>query len=88
MNRAPTKGFERHVGARTTLDFVNSFPHLRNLHVLPRLDTQLVRRTHIGLQATTHVGMHACTAIIELWGACNAVCDGLQPHAPASRCTA
>ena len=60
MNRAPTKGFERHVGARTTLDFVNSFPHLRNLHVLPRLDTQLVRRTHIGLQATTHRHRDAC----------------------------
>ena len=42
MNRAPTAGFERHVGSKTTLDYVNSFPHLRQLTILPRLDTTLV----------------------------------------------
>jgi len=42
MNRAPTVGFEKHVGSKTTLDFVNSFPHLRNPHILPRLDTTLL----------------------------------------------
>jgi hypothetical protein len=53
MNRAPTKGFERHVGSRTTLDFVNSFPHLRNLNILPRLDTQLVHGMTIELWEAT-----------------------------------
>merc|ERR1740139_1429221 len=49
MNRAPTKGFEQHVGSKTTLDFVNSFPHLRNLNILPRLDTHLVHGMTIEL---------------------------------------
>ena len=30
------------LGSKTTLDFVNSFPHLRNPHILPRLDTTLL----------------------------------------------
>jgi hypothetical protein len=42
MNRGPTQGFEKHVGRRTTLDYVNSFPHLRNLNILPRKDTPLL----------------------------------------------
>ena len=42
MNRAPTKGFEADVGTRTTLDWVNSFPHLRSPSILPRLDTTLL----------------------------------------------
>ncbi|KAL1508363.1 hypothetical protein AB1Y20_004473 [Prymnesium parvum] len=45
MNRGPTKGFERHVGRKTTFDFVNSFPHLRNPRILPRLDTVLLHGT-------------------------------------------
>ena len=39
MNRAPTVGFEADVGRRTTLDYVNSFPHLRSLGILPRVGT-------------------------------------------------
>jgi hypothetical protein len=42
LNRAPTSGFERHVGGRTTLDYLNSFPHVRGLEILPRVDTQIV----------------------------------------------
>ena len=44
MLRLPgrAKADPKQVGSRTTLDFVNSFPHLRNRNILPRLDTQLV----------------------------------------------
>ena len=42
MNRAPTSGFEEHVGTKTTLDYVNSFPHLRSLAILPRQNTPLL----------------------------------------------
>lgn len=33
------------MGRKTTVDFVNSFPHLRNPHILPRLDTTLLHGT-------------------------------------------
>lgn len=49
MNRAPTKGFEKHVGKKTTLDWVNSFPHLRNPRILPRLDSHLLHGMTIEL---------------------------------------
>lgn len=42
MNRGPTQGFEKDVGRRTTLDMVNSFPHLRNINILPRKDSHLL----------------------------------------------
>ena len=42
MNRAPTAGFEAHVGSKTTLDWVNSFPHLRDTRILPRIDNALL----------------------------------------------
>jgi len=42
INRAPTAGYERHVGSRTTYDFVNSFPHVRGLSILPRTHTKLI----------------------------------------------
>ena len=47
MNRAPTRGFEAHVGSRTTLDYVNSFPHLRDIRILPRLDTPILHGTTV-----------------------------------------
>jgi len=50
LNRAPTQGFERYVGRRTTMDYVNSFPHLHNIRVLPRQDTMLVHGMTIELQ--------------------------------------
>merc|ERR1711965_291171 len=49
MNRAPTEGYEKHVGKKTTLDWVNSFPHLRNLAILPRLDTTIVHGATVDL---------------------------------------
>ena len=51
MNRAPTAGYEAHVGSTTTLDYVNSFPHLHNLRILPRLDTALLHGTTVELFA-------------------------------------
>ena len=33
-------------GARTTLDYVNSFPHLRNKAILPRQDTREESTAH------------------------------------------
>ena len=52
MNRAPTRGYEAHVGSKTTLDWVNSFPHLRNPAVLPRADTTLLHGTTVDLFET------------------------------------
>lgn len=52
MNRAPTRGYEAHVGSKTTLDYVNSFPHLHNRNILPRLETALVHGTTVELFAT------------------------------------
>ena len=49
MNRAPTAGFEKHVGSRTTVDWVNSFPHLRQMNILPRTSTALVHGTTVPL---------------------------------------
>ena len=42
MNRAPTKGFEADVGSKTTLDMTNSYPHLRNINILPRPGSPLL----------------------------------------------
>lgn len=49
MNRAPTSGFEEHVGVKTTLDYVNSFPHLHNIRILPRQNTVVVHGTTVEL---------------------------------------
>ena len=49
MNRGPTQGFEKHVGSKTTLDYVNSFPHLRNPGILPRQETHLLHGMTIEL---------------------------------------
>ena len=51
MNRAPTKGFEGRVGSKTTLDYVNSFPHIRGIGILPRLDTTLLHGMTVELMA-------------------------------------
>lgn len=48
INRAPTTGFEAHVGGKTTYDWLNSGPHTRGVgavHVLPRQDTTLLHGT-------------------------------------------
>lgn len=40
MNRAPTSGFEKHVGTRTSYDWLNSGPHTTSVHaekILPRV---------------------------------------------------
>lgn len=40
INRAPTAGFERHVGVRTTYDWLNSGPHTTSVYaeaILPRV---------------------------------------------------
>ena len=51
MNRSPTKGFEGRVGSKTTLDYVNSFPHIRGIGILPRLDTTLLHGMTVELMA-------------------------------------
>ena len=56
MNRAPTEGYEKHVGKKTTLDWVNSFPHLRDVRILPRVGTPLLHGMTVDLFNTGMVG--------------------------------
>jgi hypothetical protein len=52
MNRAPTAGYEQHVGSRTTYDWLNSGPHTTSPHaerVLPRIPLPV----DLGLESTT-----------------------------------
>ena len=62
MNRGPTVGFERDVGRKTTLDYVNSFPHLRQLQILPRIGSPLLH----GM--TVEVGTHAADIFDKYMG--------------------
>lgn len=57
LNRAPTAGFERHVGARTTLDYLNSFPHVRGLEILPRVETMIVHGMAVELWRPAAAGL-------------------------------
>ena len=49
LHNAPTRLVEKHVGSKTTLDYVNSFPHLRNPGILPRQETHLLHGMTIEL---------------------------------------
>ena len=47
--------FEEHVGVKTTLDYVNSFPHLHNIRILPRQNTVVVHGTTVELFKRTRI---------------------------------
>ena len=65
MNRGPTIGFEADVGRRTTLDMVNSFPHLRNLGILPRVGSPLVHGMTIELFESQGTGFEKYMSWVE-----------------------
>jgi len=59
-------GFEQHVGSRTTYDYLNSFPHVRGLEILPRTNTKIIHGMAVelwgGVGGETRV-IHICLYI-------------------------